>query len=744
MKLLQPNRLYLLSGPPATGKSTFLEKLNIPHEMVISSDSIRKQIFKPRPYYRDVFEHINISDSAESHVWAIVDEIAHARLSQHLTTFIDTTLVTDSDRGHFVKIAKRYGMRTTVLIMQTDERTALANNRYRKAFVPEHRITEMFANMQYKSKHDYALIDPNEEYMLDTNHIDSLEIDVIGDVHGLYDELVDFLQNYGYYVENNQFKHVDDRKLLFLGDVVDRGPKSVETLTIIANSVIRGGHYMIRGNHDNKIWKHFDRLKNGSSGLKLSSANAETVGAMMRLKQTERDYLLSFLGNLPHYQTCVVGGMDYAFTHADLIHFDPHTITLEDAVYGCAGYGRVDSDALYDVNKMWGNNRHILLRGHIGPTNKDVDNVLVLEMGQAFAGKLAMCPLDELDARLSLDPELSPKDAFQSVVKTYQCTYNYRDVMGQRTLFNSLYELVAKRLVTAQVGEYGLKIYKYSKRVFWDNLWDESTALLKARGLVLDSCGEIIQHPFDKVFNYLIERDAGKNIPDDEIVILPEKLNGFLGCVTRHPYKNDLLITTSGSFDSKFVGYIKDYIDGKRRGLMMRLLHEQNMTLMFEVLHPDDPHIIEYTADDYGLYLIGARGKLETDVVESEEMLDELAKAIDVRRPDWHTVTMAEARDMLTNAQIEGYMVRNAATGEYICKMKSPLYLSTKMLGRLSKNNIYMMFNAPDKFKQRLDEEFWFVVDLLREHSSIEEMLEMDKIEKTEFVRLLINEFYGK
>jgi len=51
--------------------------------------------------------------------------------------------------------------------------------------------------------------------------------DIIGDVHGCYDELVALLRKLGYAVsESGEVAPPDGRKAIFLGDLVDRGPKA--------------------------------------------------------------------------------------------------------------------------------------------------------------------------------------------------------------------------------------------------------------------------------------------------------------------------------------------------------------------------------------------------------------------------------------------------------------------------------------------------------------------------------------
>jgi hypothetical protein len=57
-------------------------------------------------------------------------------------------------------------------------------------------------------------------------------IDLIGDVHGHADKLEELLLKLGYSKNKGAFSHLD-RKVLFVGDYIDRGPKIRETLEIV-------------------------------------------------------------------------------------------------------------------------------------------------------------------------------------------------------------------------------------------------------------------------------------------------------------------------------------------------------------------------------------------------------------------------------------------------------------------------------------------------------------------------------
>ncbi len=74
-------------------------------------------------------------------------------------------------------------------------------------------------------------------------------IDVIGDVHGCADELQGLLQTLGYSMVEGAFRH-PDRSVVFVGDLIDRGPQQVEVISIARSMVEAGSAQVLMGNHE--------------------------------------------------------------------------------------------------------------------------------------------------------------------------------------------------------------------------------------------------------------------------------------------------------------------------------------------------------------------------------------------------------------------------------------------------------------------------------------------------------------
>ena len=75
--------------------------------------------------------------------------------------------------------------------------------------------------------------------------------DLIGDIHGHYDELVALLHHLEYRPDDaGIYAHAAGRQVIFLGDYIDRGPKIRETLRLVRQMVTHGTALAIMGNHE--------------------------------------------------------------------------------------------------------------------------------------------------------------------------------------------------------------------------------------------------------------------------------------------------------------------------------------------------------------------------------------------------------------------------------------------------------------------------------------------------------------
>lgn len=256
-------------------------------------------------------------------------------------------------------------------------------------------------------------------------------------------------------------------------------------------------------------------------------------------------------------------------------------------------------------------------------------------------------------------------------------------------------------LVSVKEAPGGLKVLKYKRKVFYKNLWNEYLEL--CRGTIVDQDFNVVQFPFTKIYNFGVEERA-PDIHDEEVVLAYRKVNGFMASITCH---NDrLLISTTGSVDSDFVEYIRDMIDESTYEDVCR--DNPEYTFLFECVHPDDPHIIEEKA---GMYLLAAREKeWGSEEVVDPGLLYAWSLRFDCSTPKFHHLKFGCLRKIAKHVKHEGFVVYSE-DGK-VTKIKSPYYLTAKFLARI-KDPMKLL---DDNIKQRVDEEYYPLIDHVRKH----------------------------
>lgn len=119
-------------------------------------------------------------------------------------------------------------------------------------------------------------------------------IDLIGDVHGHADELEQLLKKLGYLKVKEYYAH-PDRKALFVGDYIDRGPKIRETLKIVKQMVDNGSAIALLGNHEYNALGFHTRNPNGGYLREHSVKNILQHYETLRQFKNEDDELKMYL-----------------------------------------------------------------------------------------------------------------------------------------------------------------------------------------------------------------------------------------------------------------------------------------------------------------------------------------------------------------------------------------------------------------------------------------------------------------
>ncbi|AZF88511.1 putative RNA ligase I and tail attachment protein [Acinetobacter phage TAC1] len=265
-----------------------------------------------------------------------------------------------------------------------------------------------------------------------------------------------------------------------------------------------------------------------------------------------------------------------------------------------------------------------------------------------------------------------------------------------------------------------LTIKKYKPIVFHKNLWDQYPSTIKARGAVYHGNEQVV-YPMDKCFNYL-ENGCGKDIEGDHYVMWYRKVNGFMMNLTYHEALGWIISTTGDAIifgnvtENKYINMALQYIekyDGF--GLYEQLkgdycyFDDDQFTVTFEVVHEDDPHIVAEVAGLYALCVQKNGVTMPLDVSLQEDGSGEFD----------------DLKEALKTCNHEGFMVYNGA-GELLFKMKSPYYLAKKWVQRGGAKRVWS-----NDYKERLDEEYYPIIDYLRSHHDKEEWDKMSEDAKS-------------
>ena len=336
MKLTIPElSLVVLIGPSGSGKSTFARTHFKPFE-TISSD-----------FCRGLVSNDENDQAATTPAFDVLHYIVARRLERGLLTVVDATNVQQEARKPLVELARKYHVLPVAIVLDLPERLCQARNQGRedRAFGP-HVIRQQRSQLQrslrnlqregfrhvhvLQSESVIASVELEREPLWNNRKSDHGPFDVIGDVHGCATELEELLALLGYARDDaGTWRHAADRKVVFVGDLVDRGPRVPDVLRIAMAMEEAGTALVVPGNHDIKLLK-----KLRGRDVQITHGLAESLAQLEAETPEFRDRVATFLDDLvSHY---VLDGGRLVVAHAG----------MKEEMQG-RGSGRVRDFALY-------------------------------------------------------------------------------------------------------------------------------------------------------------------------------------------------------------------------------------------------------------------------------------------------------------------------------------------------------------------------------------------------------------
>ena len=322
--------LVVLIGPSGAGKSTFARRHFLPTE-VLSSDACRAMVGD------DPNDQAVTNDAFE-----VLHFIAAKRLALGRLTVIDATNVQPEARKPLVELARRLHCLPVAVVLDMPERLCQDRNRLRddRDFGP-HVIRQQQSQLRRSLRglgregfrHVFVLETPEDVEAAAVERVplwndrtgERGPFDVIGDVHGCCDELEELLRLLGYAEVTPEgadpvwggrsFAHPQGRKAVFVGDLVDRGPRVLDALRLVRNMAHAGAALCVPGNHDMKLLR-----KLRGKDVQLTHGLADTLAEIDALPAETREpfckALAEFLdGLVSHY---VLDGGRLVVAHAGM------------------------------------------------------------------------------------------------------------------------------------------------------------------------------------------------------------------------------------------------------------------------------------------------------------------------------------------------------------------------------------------------------------------------------------------
>ena len=459
--------LVVLIGASGSGKSTFAARHFLRTE-VISSD-----------YCRGLVADDENDQAATEDAFAVLHFIAGRRLANRRLTVVDATNVRPEDRRHLVRIARDHHALPVAIVINPGDNVCHDRNRDRpdRQFGP-HVVRNQTRAMkrglrglakegfrktiELRSVEEIEAVTIERQKLWNDKRDDTGPFDIIGDVHGCYDELKALLGELGYEVAagaDGEDRSVtvtppEGRRAVFVGDLVDRGPNSPDVLRLVMSMVSAGDAHCVRGNHDDK----FLRWLNGRK-VKMTHGLTDSAEQMSHEPEAFHRQVKGFVdGLVSHY---VFDGGRLAVAHAGIR--EDMQGRASGAIRSFCMYGETtgETDEFgLPVRYNWAQDYRgdaLVVYGHTPvPDTEWLNNTICIDTGCVFGGKLTALRYPEREL-VSVDAAEVHSEPIRPLVsetagsdpltaqQQHDDILDFADVSGKRILNTALQHAITIR-----------------------------------------------------------------------------------------------------------------------------------------------------------------------------------------------------------------------------------------------------------------------------------------------------------
>jgi polynucleotide kinase-phosphatase len=303
--------LVVMIGASGSGKSTFARK-HFKSTEVLSSD-----------FCRGLVSDNENDQSATNDAFEVLHFIVAKRLAAGRLTVIDATNVQPEARKPLVALAREYHCLPVAIVLNLPEKVCRERNTQRPdrdfgAHVIRQQNQQLRRSLRDLKREGFRhVFEFSSQQEVDASILERQPLwnnlrhehgpfDIIGDVHGCFDELCALLDELGYRIKPTtdgasergfEIARPDVRKAVFLGDLVDRGPRIPDVLRLVMSMVGQGAALCVPGNHDVKLMR-----KLRGRDVRITHGLAESLAQLEQEPPEFKDRVAAFIdGLISHY-----------------------------------------------------------------------------------------------------------------------------------------------------------------------------------------------------------------------------------------------------------------------------------------------------------------------------------------------------------------------------------------------------------------------------------------------------------